>query len=85
MVVVGGDNIKTLVEKAEEYPLLKYVVSIDTTVPEDVAAMAKEKNIELRTFDQVIVSNTICCMINDILLIRNLVKRMQSNIRFVYR
>ena len=56
VVVVGSDNIRTLVEKAKEYPVLKYVISIDPTVPEDVAAMAKEKNIELRTFDQVIVS-----------------------------
>ena len=74
MVVVGSDNIRTLVEKAKEYPVLKYVISIDPTVPEDVAAMAKEKNIELRTFDQVIVSiiaiNGIYAVLK--LLIRNL-------------
>ena len=66
VVVVGRDNIRTLVEKANEYPGLKYVISIDPTVPEDVATMAKERNIELRTFDQVIVSNIMCCVNNDI-------------------
>ena len=59
VVVVGGDNIKMLVEKAKEHPVLKYVISINPKVPEDVVAMAKERNIELITFDEVMVSNTL--------------------------
>ena len=57
MVVVSGDNIKLLLEQAKECPSLKYVISTDRTVPEDVMTMAKEGNIELRTFTEVMVSH----------------------------
>ena len=85
MVVVGSDNIRTLVEQAKEHPVLKYVISIDRNVPEDIATMAKERNIELRTFDEVMVSYCVATMAHGVLkwFIRNLVRRIDLNIRFV--
>lgn len=57
--MVGSENVKLLLEQSQECQTLKYVISIDRTVPEDIATLAKEKNIELRTFDEVIVSSVI--------------------------
>lgn len=56
VAVVAGENINLLLQQADECPGLKYVISTDKTVPEDIATLAKEKNIELRTFDEVLVS-----------------------------
>ena len=55
VVVAAGDSMNLLLEHATEYPVLKYIISIDCTVPEDIATLAKEKNIDLRTFDEVMV------------------------------
>lgn len=66
--VVARDNINLVLEQAKECPVLKYVISIDHTVLEDVAitTLAKETNIELRSFDEVMVSymqaNCMCCL-----------------------
>lgn len=57
-VVAGDSNTRLLLEQAKDCPSLKYVISIDRTVPEDVMTMAKERNIELRTFNEVMVSTT---------------------------
>ena len=58
MAVVARDNINLLLEQAKDCPVLKYVISIDRTALEDVAitTLAKEANIELRSFDEVMVS-----------------------------
>ena len=86
VVVVGSDNIRMLVEQAKEHPVLKLVISIDRTVPEDIVAMAKERNIELKTFDEVMVSYCVAIMACGVLkwFIRNLAKRIHLNIRFVW-
>lgn len=69
VIVVGSNIVKQLLEQAEECQALKYVICIDRTLPEDVTTLAKEKNIELRTFEEVMVSVVIAdnvCSFNDI-------------------
>ena len=56
MVVVGSDNVKLLLEQSKECPVLKYVITIDHAVPEDISTLAKERNIEIRMFNEIIVS-----------------------------
>lgn len=55
VAVVASDKVRQLLEQAGECPTLKYVISIDCSLPEDVTTLAKEKNIELRTFNEVMV------------------------------
>ena len=54
VAVVASDKARELLEQAGECPILKYVISIDCSLPEDVTTLAKEKNIEL-TFKEVMV------------------------------
>ena len=54
--MVAKDNLNLVLEQAKECPTLKYVISIGHTVSEDMATLAKERNIELRTFNEVLVS-----------------------------
>lgn len=55
VAVVASDKVRELLEQAGECPTLKYAISIDCSLPEDVITLAKEKNIELRTFKEVMV------------------------------
>ena len=64
--MVARDNINLVLEQAKECPVLKHVISIDPTVLEDVSItkLAKERNIELRSFDEVMVSyRLISCVV----------------------
>lgn len=54
VVVVGSDNVKLLLEQSKECPVLKYVITIDHAVPEDISTLAKERNIEIRMFNEII-------------------------------
>ena len=55
--VVATDKMKLLIGQASKCPTLKFVISISDSIPDDMAAMAKEANIELLTYDAVMV----CC------------------------
>ena len=69
VVVVAKEIVRQLLQQAEECRALKYVICIDQSLPEDVTALAKEKNIELRTFEEVMVSIVMVdgvCSFNDV-------------------
>ncbi|XP_065883666.1 long-chain-fatty-acid--CoA ligase 1-like [Dysidea avara] len=51
--VVATDKMKLLIGQASKCPTLKFVISISDSIPDDMAAMAKEANIELLTYDAV--------------------------------
>ena len=55
VAVVASDKVRELLEQAGECPTLKYAISIDCSLPEDMTTLAKEKSIELRTFKEVMV------------------------------
>ena len=55
VVVVSTDKLKLLISQAKECPSLKIVISVSDSIPDDMAAMAKEANIKLMTYGAVMV------------------------------
>lgn len=61
--MVSTDKLKLLIGQAKECPTLKIVICIIDSISDDMAAMAKEANIKLMTFDEVMVRKMVSLIV----------------------